>query len=409
MKVSTPRVIRGFGYEPYVYDTDGQEKRITAVGGNILLGTPDIPAYKSLFPEALTPDKTISISYNSTNGTVVVDDNQRFIVGDRFYSSSDYDITKRTFTLSPSTVYHLRFSVAGQPVNNYTPPDKGFYLVSLSDTNYNPNGLPLRAEEWNRPDDFVVADIITDTNGTPTIYKRKLDRMEALRDLLNKLQIVYKEVWVDSAGDDRNDGSQEAPFKTLDRALQLPKSQFYTPWNSYETAQNLPLLFIHLAPAQTFDLSQAVALNRANVYIYGDATNKPTITNQSGGSIRLRWSGLHFDNCNLNNSGGFFIRGWGGMASRVSFYSCNISIGALNFIEYGIYQHCHVVVDNSTITKTSTGLLVNCSGSALDYYRDSNTTIQDSAGTALTDTDIIGGIVRDANGLPRNVRSNIVL
>ena len=152
-----------------------------------------------------------------------------------------------------------------------------------------------------------------------------------------------------------------------------------------------------------------MALNRAYVDIYGDATNKPTITNQSGGQIRARWSGLHFENCNLDNSGGVFIGGAGGLASRVSFSGCNISIGASNFIAFGLYQHYYITLINTNITKTSTGLLVNCYGSALDYYRNANTTIQDSAGTALTDADIIGGIVRDANGLPRNVRSNIVL
>ncbi len=409
MKISTPRVIRGFGYEPYVYDSDGQEKPLRAYNGNLILGVPDIPVSSNQFPEALTPDKTISITYNSTNGTIVVDDNQRLLVGNRLYNSSDYDITKRTFTLSPSTVYHLRFTTLGLPVNNFTPPHKGFYLVSLSDPNYNPNSLPLRAEEWNRPDDFIVADIITDANGTPTIYRRKLDRLEALRNALNKLKVIYKEVWVNPLdGDDRNDGSQEAPFKTLDKALLPEKSQLIQAWNLEEGFNPYIFLMVYLIAGQTYDLTKRIGINRMFVNIYGDATNPPKITNTAGGQLYVRWAGLYFESCQLDNSGGRFIQGWGGLSSRVSFDGCSISIGASDFINYGTYQHFHITLGGTDIVKTSTGLLVNCNGSTLDYFRGGGT-ITDSAGTALTDTDIIGGIIRDANGVPRNVQSNIVL
>ncbi|RUM27735.1 MAG: hypothetical protein DSY42_09555 [Aquifex sp.] len=407
--MQTSRIIKGFGYEPYVFDINGEEKPLYAYNGKLTLGYPEVPVSSYQFPEALTPDKTISVTYNSTNGTIVVDENQRFLVGDRLYNSSDYDITKRTFKLSPSTVYHLRFTTSGKPLNNFTPPHKGFYLVSLSDVNYNPNSLPLRAEEWNRSDDFVIADIITDANGIPTIYKRKLDRLEKFKEELEKRKITVKEVWVDPSGDDRNDGSQEAPLRTLDGALLKPGYTTYTAWGTEEVKIPFSLYIIYLTPGYTYDLSKVIALSNSFVLIVGDLQNPPIIDNPSGGNIRLRWASLEFFRCTIKNTGGNLFAGNGGVASRISFSSSTVNIGTKNLIGYYIHQHFHVALGSSTVVKTSTGLLVNCNGSSLDYYRDNSTTIQDSAGNTLTDTDIIGGIVRDVNGVPRNVRSNIVL
>lgn len=394
--MQTPRVIRGFGYEPIVYDRDlGQEFPLTSINGNLFLGS--AISYFKNFPDALTQDKTINITYDSLKGTITVDENQLFVVGDRLYNTSDYDIAKRTFTLSPSTTYHLRFSVKG-----------GFYLANLADTNYNPNGLPLRAE-WDRPDDFVIADIITDANAVPTIYKRKLDRWEKFKKEIEKLNVVYKELWVDPNGDDRNDGSQEAPFQTIEGALLSLGYTYNSAWGTYEISSHIKFIKLNLTPGVTYDLSKVIALNHLFVRISGNLTNKPKITNAGGGNLRLRSAYFEIWDCAIDNTqGGILIKESGGVGSKVSFSNCDITIGISNLIAYSIHQHFHIALYNSTVIKTSTGLLVNCNGSSLDYF-SSNLTIQDGAGNALTDADIIGGIVKDANGVPRNVKSNVIL
>lgn len=146
--------------------------------------------------------------------------------------------------------------------------------------------------------------------------------------------------------------------------------------------------------------------------IYGDPNETPLITVKDG-VYMLRsqkptttFSKVAFMNVNVNfESSGGIIAG-SGMTCHLSFGGkINISFKEAKISWWGHWQQ---------LMLTAYGTFKDVSGTLLDFggsliLHDAGCSILDSSGNALSWGDVISGIVKDSNGIPRNVVSNAVL
>ncbi len=80
--------------------------------------------------------------------------------------------------------------------------------------------------------------------------------------LVNGQDMMSRTFYVDAEnGDDNNDGSESAPFKTIKKACDSVPNGGYGK--------------IHLSAGQIFHISEVVPLDNKTIIIYGDSSNKP--------------------------------------------------------------------------------------------------------------------------------------
>ena len=134
---------------------------------------------RPIFPEIFTPDYTLRVVDNG-NGTISIIEGQKFQIQDVVI-----DTTGRpdlTFSVESGKTYHLRYSLNGRPINSYIPHPNSFYLVDVTDTNYNPNGVDESDIQFDtKYDDMLIAKIVVDSNGTVTIISLKNRRYFNIR------------------------------------------------------------------------------------------------------------------------------------------------------------------------------------------------------------------------------------
>ena len=103
-----------------------------------------------------------------------------------------------------------------------------------------------------------------------------------------------------------------------------------------------------------------------------------------------------------------FIRWDSNMASNLQVSGANITIGEGSLVNTyqngfgGIYMH------SISLTAANPSKVISI-GSVLCGLSLKSMTIQDSNGNSLSNVDIIGGVVKDANGVPRNITTDIIL
>lgn len=98
----------------------------------------------------LSTGNVISTTYDQNTQEIQVNTGNTFIMKDKYIDTSTLSTTQRIVQI-PSTnkTYHLRFTLNRDKINNFTPPvTYAFYLVDLSDSNYNPNGLDAFDKYW---------------------------------------------------------------------------------------------------------------------------------------------------------------------------------------------------------------------------------------------------------------------
>ncbi|NPB07571.1 MAG: hypothetical protein GXN96_01425 [Aquificae bacterium] len=230
---------------------------------------------------------------------------------------------------------------------------------------------------------------------------------ELFQKLLRELDAPVETLFVNgTTGSDTNAGTESQPLKTFDKALF--KETFPEEFDGAEYTK--PGLLVVSLSGGTYQLNPDwfKILFGKTVYIWGDPASKPVIIPQT--PINLLNSALIFDSCIIDNTstGRPLVSSYNGN-NFVAFNRCEIKIGSAPIVDNRIPATIGVSVNTSTITKTSTGVLLSTGNSTFDWLKDTVSTIQDSAGSTLTDADIILGIVRDAGNLPRNCRSNVVL
>jgi len=125
---------------------------------------------KQVFPEIFTSDNTLRILIQGNR--IIIAPGQKFRIQDVIIDTTNRPDT--SLSVSPNTTYHLRYSLNGRPINNYTPNKNSFYLVSVNDPNYNPNNLPETDEVFDTQyDDMLIAKIVVNSSGNITITPLK--------------------------------------------------------------------------------------------------------------------------------------------------------------------------------------------------------------------------------------------
>ena len=132
---------------------------------------------KPVYPEILTPDNTLSVTgIDNGDGTVTISiaEGQEFLIQDVKVNTTGR--TDLSFTVPiPTTAgqvdtYHLRYSLNGKSINNHIPNKNSFYLISVVDTNYNPNSVDESDEQFDtKYDDMLIAKVEVTDAGTVTI------------------------------------------------------------------------------------------------------------------------------------------------------------------------------------------------------------------------------------------------
>jgi len=287
------------------------------------------------------------------------------------------------------------------------------------------------ADTYNDIFDSTPKDVqieLKDSNGniyTKTVANRGKFQKQVWDDVGAALGQFYKIFYVDAVnGSDSNDGSSANPFKTIQKAVDsVPTGGFglininsdYTgTFNAH--AKNLKIVLAS-GKIWTIEKGGRCDISGANTLIL----NRGSIIVDSGDG-----SGI-----NGNNYTGFFVQNY--EASSYLSMPTNLSIinlsttnpitidkhralfGARN---YGINQNIQMNLniynlgckDNFTIDGLLMKLL-NGTGSFQwnNYNNGSSFAVVDSNGNSVDVTTKIGGIIKDSNGVPRNIMSNIVL
>jgi len=132
----------------------------------------------AILPHIRTSDNKLTLTL--TSGQVEIDTGQEFQIRGVRYNTSDFSSGDRQLSTSSNTTYHLRFSASGTSINSHTPTAGTFYLIDVTDGDYNPDSD--EEHEFNSiPTDMLIARIWTDGSNNLSMLQ------EANKDVQNVL------------------------------------------------------------------------------------------------------------------------------------------------------------------------------------------------------------------------------
>ena len=265
---------------------------------------------------------------------------------------------------------------------------------------YDPNGNLIQTSVPNR--NKLVQDFIADTS-----------------------KVLRKIYFVDKNGSGNNDGSSTFPFATIATAI--------------NSAPNGATVDIYVKEGQTHIIDSTIYITNKKVRILSWAANtvqdpngSPTAPVATSPIIQFTDDGNNLvGNIKLDNSA-LFIGGWD-RSVIVEVGSSNVDITGVavggevpygGFASNSIFGIAHSAVSkayailsdvrfkhlrSTTFTVNRADKILFGVGYGTTIINDSANTYSDSAGNILTLAQIIAGIIRDANGTPRNVLCNTVL
>ena len=256
------------------------------------------------------------------------------------------------------------------------------------------------------------------------IKKRMWDDVNAAVGLWKRF------LYVDVNGDDNNSGTASEPFRTIEKAISV------IPTGGSGR--------IYLKGGQEHKLSNTITIENKHVTITcepgTDAANYPTLTadpkivNLSGndynflpafvvaGTLRIGWCKINVPAIQDSNIDlapreralvvPAYNNPWYG-APTISINYCQINLNKgfrlIDFHNWGgrsdlvsIQLWGNTIVINDTATP-----LIDFDYGIAGFYQNGNS-LTDSSGNNLAWSDVISGIVKDSNGIPRNVVSNII-
>jgi len=301
-------------------------------------------------------------------------------------------------------------------------------ITPFEQANFN---LVSFSEAYNDIFDSTPKDVqiqLKDSNGniyTKTVANRGKFKQQLWDDVGGALGQFWRTFYVDANnGNDNNDGSSAHPFKTIQKAVNsVPTGGFglininsdYTGTFSAH-AKNLKIV---LASGKTWTIEKGgrCDISGANTLIF----NRGSIIVDNGDD-----SGI-----NGNNYAGFFVNdheltNYLSIPTNLSIvnygttnpitidkdralfgsrtYGTNQNI-QLNLSVYNIFCKGSFTVDGSLMR------LHNGVGSFQwnNFDNDSSFAVVNSNGNSVNIATKIGGIIKDSNGVPRNIMSNIVL
>ncbi|MCD6489412.1 MAG: phage tail protein [Thermodesulfobacterium sp.] len=225
--------------------------------------------------------------------------------------------------------------------------------------------------------------------------------------LVNGQDLMHREFYVDAEnGDDNNDGSQSAPFKTLKKAI--------------DSVPNGGAVCIYLYYDQIYEIDCDIDLNN-NILVFrttGSGTNKPKIYFRNYVSSNLNWT--HQFKCRGACSIDIIDVDLE-MEAQDSAYSDSVWCVAISGRFAMLVQ---VRISNSTIVIRGLGFLsgrdcgfasIGVSGCNIIDEKGALLHVVNGVGavvnidSGITNGGWVNGLIKDTNGVPRNVISNIVL
>ncbi len=281
-----------------------------------------------------------------------------------------------------------------------------------------------------------------DANGnlfTKTIANRGMFKQQLWDDVGGALGQFNRTFYVDAVnGDDNNTGASDAPFKTIKKAVDsVPVSGMGKIYflNDYDfTDGKIPVL-------------QKNITLFINKYVINVPVNSSGTYQALEGGFQLFANGVinliftTTGQLNIGNTGYDSNKNWGGNGKSFINYSHEALYyskgrGQINIlanqssVNYIILTQGQLIGPNGGSTAYSGSgfdlsvVQWNCSGSVfvlnsgnslqnvVDFLPPINflwyTGFQDESGNTLNITDKVSGVVKDANGVPRNIISNIV-
>ena len=272
-----------------------------------------------------------------------------------------------------------------------------------------------------------TVDVIGDLDQLNGIYFPKTNLTSALNAVPG---MMSKTFYVDqvNGSDTSGDGSQTAPFASVNKAIA-----------SVPSGGQVTIRFIG---NYKFTSDVGVVNKRVVFEVPDNAILKPTWYQDSGNNYNI----LNGINCSgfvgiefilgsgakiLLDDEGFSTTTTYGTSSFFQFIkknrSCvgyvyvsgyntttNIELAGVNsspvFMNHGNLHSSEALVLHLwsvNIVKLGNGLLT--AGDGIFGLKTSQVSITDGAGNALTWNDVLGGIIKDVNGVPRNVISNLIL
>ncbi len=287
-----------------------------------------------------------------------------------------------------------------------------------------PRPLPFSNTDLNDIElNARTVDVIGDLEQLNKIYFPSSDLVSAINAVP---RIMSKIFYVDAVnGNDDNDGSQSFPFQTIPKAISsIP---------SGATAD------IYIKEGQSHVIDSLIYVANKRVRILSWATNLAQDPNGSASTpvatspvIKFSDDGVTLVGRITVDNSALLFGGWD-RSVIVEVGSSNVDVAGVaiggevpfgGFASNSIFGIAHSSVSKAyaMLTDTrfkhlrATTFTVNRAdkilfglGYGTSIINDSGSTYLDSAGNTLTLAQVISGIIRDANGTPRNVLCNTVL
>jgi len=235
--------------------------------------------------------------------------------------------------------------------------------------------------------------------------------------LISGQDFTIRTLYVDPVnGSDNNTGTQTAPFATLQKAISAMPAGGYA---------NIILLNNYTLSSDLFINNKTIVIDlnsyTLTVQSYSGATYNYYYGIKPKGTVNIR-----IQNGILTLSGkanpslpwrsgslGSFIKGEHPSFTEITFsgLTINMPTDAGYLVVSGIFDWAKIhnlLFETCTIVRDG-GYILNIANGVATLSVSSNTTLQDSLGNPVSWSDVITNIVKDANGVPRNIVSNIVL
>jgi len=234
--------------------------------------------------------------------------------------------------------------------------------------------------------------------------------------LVNGQDMMRRTFYVDAEnGDDNNDGSSSAPFKTLQKTISSVPSGGYC--GIYLKDGTYIIDNYIILNNQNIVINCSLVTNSANIsFLTRESHNKERPYNIYIQNSHLRFYG--YNKCSIETPGlslglgdkineGVFLFVGNGL---VDFYQCTISVNEFYLVSGYVYQgYLNIIAacfsDNIIVKNGSSNVI---DARKLLIHSSVNDDIRDSDNNNLAWSDVIDAIVKDANGNPRNIISNIV-
>ena len=255
---------------------------------------------------------------------------------------------------------------------------------------------------------------------TESIANRGMFKQQIWDDVGGALGQFNRTFYVDADnGDDNNDGSENSPFKTIEKAcvsvpiggighIFLKASQTHILNNDIYVYNKR--IFFDKWGGNGSDTSTHPIME--NIIINGDQTTGFRLYNSVFAAETINFTTAALPSNTTSSIWEGIIKRTDLFTGKVLLYECGIKLQDTDFIRIasGPTNMLDVYLYYPTVTRVGsnrTSYLIYNEYGNISYNRV-NGSLKDGSGNNLTDSDLITGIVKDKNGVPRNIISNTI-